>query len=139
MPVHIETRQAGAGIILDCSGSLTLSDFREVQNEFLTCPEKLKELKYVILDLTSADSLNIPYGHVDFLAEQDKLIANNAPPGVLYAVAAPRDLGYGLARMWQILAEQTKWETLVLRSRSEAEAWIRKRAHQKFGLDIGPD
>jgi len=48
MPVHIETRQAGAGIILDCSGSLTLSDFREVQNEFLTCPEKLKQLKYVI-------------------------------------------------------------------------------------------
>jgi len=136
MSVHIEIHQAGIGIIINFSGALTLSDFHEVQDVFLTSTEKLKHVKYVILDLTFVDSLNIPYGDVELLAERSKLIADSGPPGVLHAVAAPRDLGYGLARMWQVLSEHTGWEILVLRSRSEAEEWIRKRAREKFGLDI---
>src|SRR5215510_10508857 len=136
MPIRLEIRQEGAGVILDCSGPLTLLDFDEVQTGFLTSTEKLKQVKYVLVDLTLVDSLNIPYGDMEQLAYGDKRLAESAPPGVLYAVAAPRDLGFGLARMWQVLAERTKWETQVLRSRSEAEAWIRERALEKFGLDI---
>jgi len=136
MPIHIETRQSGAGIILDCSGALTFSEFHEAQNGFLASTEKLKQVKYVILDLTFADSLNISYGDFELLAEREKLLASSGPPGVLHATVSPKDLGYGLARMYQVLSEQSGWETLVLRSRAEAEEWIRKRAHEKFGLDV---
>jgi len=136
MPIRIEIRQAGAGVILDWSGSLKLSDFHEVQTRFLTSSEKLKQVKYILVDLTFVDTLNVPYRDMELIAQGDMRLAQNATPGVLFAVAAPRDLGFGLARMWQVLAEKTKWETMVLRSRAEAEAWIRERAHEKFGLDI---
>src|SRR5262245_60801885 len=136
MPIRIEIRQAGAGVILDWSGSLTLSDFHEVQTGFLTSSEKLKQVKYILVDLTFVATLNVPYRDMELIAQGDMRLAQNATPGVLFAVAAPRDLGFGLARMWQVLAEKTKWETMVLRSRAEAEAWIRERAHEKFGLDI---
>ena len=84
MPVHIEIRQAGIGIIINFSGALTLFDFYEVQDGFLTSTEKLKHVKYVILDLTLVDSLNIPYGDVELLGERSKLIADSGPPGVLH-------------------------------------------------------
>jgi len=45
MPVHIEIHQAGIGIIINFSGALTLSDFHEVQDVFLTSTEKLKHVK----------------------------------------------------------------------------------------------
>jgi len=115
---------------------MTLSDFHDVQTGFLTSPEKLKQVKYILVDLTLVDALNLPYRDMELIAQGDMRLAQNATPGVLCAVAAPRDLGFGLARMWQVLAEKTKWETMVLRSRAEAEAWIRERAHEKFGLDI---
>jgi len=37
--------------------------------------------------------------------------------------------------MFESLLSQTDWETMVFRTRLEAEQWIRARAKEKFGLD----
>jgi hypothetical protein len=70
---------------------------------------------------------------------QNATIAANAVPGVLLAVASPRDHGYALTRMWEALVERVGWETMTFRSVADAESWIRTRLRQKFGIDLaGP-
>jgi hypothetical protein len=80
--------------------------------------------------------MNISSDEIRSVVEQNKRIAAVSYPGVIIAVAAPRDLGYGLSRMWEILMDQIGWETMTFRSRSEADDWIRLRAKEKFNLDI---
>ena len=45
-------------------------------------------------------------------------------PYPVIAHIATIDLTYGLARMWEILSDETDWEIMVFRKRDDAEAWI---------------
>ena len=40
-------------------------------------------------------------------------------------LVAPADVAFGLARMWEILAEGIGWQTQVFREPAAAEAWAR--------------
>ena len=52
------------------------------------------------------------------------------------AIVAPRDLEYGLSRMWQAFVEDNGWETMVFRSREQAEEWVREKVSQNFSTDL---
>jgi len=136
MSITIEGRQDGIGIIYHCHGDMTIDDFFQAGMGFLTNPEEIKKWRYTIIDLTSVGTMNISSDEIRSVVEQNKRLAAIAHPGVILAVAAPKDLGYGLSRMWEILMDQIGWETMTFRTRPEAETWIRQRAKQKFDLDI---
>ncbi len=56
---------------------------------------------------------------------ENKRLAAIAEPGTLVAIAAPQELGYGLARMWEAYAHhETGWRTSVFHSRADADLWI---------------
>ena len=40
------------------------------------------------------------------------------------AFCTPADMNFGLARMWEALADETGWEIQVFRSKAEATAWL---------------
>lgn len=86
----------------------------------------------------AAESADISTAELRVVAEQDKRIAALAPPGILIAIVAPHDHGFGLARMWEVFVEGTGWETMSFRSRSDAEVWLREQVKRKTGLDL-PD
>jgi len=136
MPIDIEGRQNGVGVIYNCRGALTIDDFFQAGLSFLAYPEGIKLWRYCIIDLTDVESMNISSGDIRVVVEQNKRIAEIAAPGALLAVASPRDLGYGLSRMWEALMDEVGWETTTLRSRAEAEHWMEKRVKQKFGIDL---
>jgi hypothetical protein len=136
MPISIEGRQDGAGVIYYCHGDLTIDDFFQAGIGFLAFPEEIKKWRYSIIDLTSVEAMNISADDIRSVVEQNRRIAAIAHPSVILAVAAPKDLGYGLARMWEVFMEQIGWETMTFRSRAEAEAWVRRSAKEKFSLDI---
>lgn len=136
MPIVIEGRQNGVGVIYNCRGAVTIDDFLKAGIGFLAFPKAIKKWRYCIIDLTSVEAMQIDSKEIRTIVEQNKRIAAFALPGALLAVAAPKDLGYGIAREWEALVEQVGWETMTFRSRSEAEAWIKERARQKFGLDL---
>jgi hypothetical protein len=50
------------------------------------------------------------------------------------AVVAAQELLFGLSRMWEMLADETGWESMICRDRGDAEAWIKKRVKEKFGI-----
>ena len=136
MPISIEGRQDGAGVIYHCRGDMTIDDFFQAGIGFLAYPQEIKKWRYAIIDLTDVGSMKINSDDIRTVVEQNKRIAAIAPPGAILAVASPKDLGYGLARMWEVLMEQIGWETMTFRTRLEAEAWVRQRAKEKFNLDI---
>ena len=136
MPIHIEGRQDGAGVIYNCHGVMTIDDFFQAGIGFLAFPGEIKKWRYCIIDLTYVETMNINPDDIRAVVEQNKRIAELALPGAILAVASPKDLGYGLARMWEVLNEQVGWETRTFRSRSEADQWIQARAKEKFGLDL---
>ena len=88
------------------------------------------------IDLTAVESMDINYNDVSRVVTQNANIASNAVPGVLLAVASPRDHGFALSRMWEALVERVGWKTMTFRSLAEAEDWIRTRLQQKFGIDL---
>jgi hypothetical protein len=136
MPIDIEGRQNGLGVIYNCRGAMTIDDFFQAGMGFLAHPKEIKEWRYAIIDLTFVEAMNITSDDIRAVVEQNKRIAALALPGPILAVASPRDLGFGLARIWEALVEQTGWETMTFRSRSEAEDWIKERLFQKFGIAL---
>ena len=136
MPIETEGRQNGLGVIYKCSGVVTIDDFFQAGLGFLAQPEEIKKWRYCIIDLTPVGAMNINAEDIRAVVEQNKLIAAIAPSGAILAVASPKDLGFGLARVWEVLVEEVGWETMTFRSRAEADVWIQERMKQKFGIDI---
>ncbi len=136
MPITFERRQGGVGVIYNCHGDMTIDDFFQAGIAFLGLPEEIKKWRYCVIDLSSVGAMNISSDDIRAVVELNKRIAAIAQPGALLAVASPKDLGYGLSRVWEVLMEEIGWETMTFRSRPEAELWIRQRAKEKFNLDV---
>lgn len=124
------------GVIYHCSGALIIEDFLVANEGFLATPEEIRKWRYTLIDLSAVESMDINYSDVSRVITQNANIATKAVPGVLLAVASPRDHGYGLARMWGVLVERVGWETMTFRSLSDAEDWIGRRLKEKFGIDL---
>ena len=140
MPIDTEVRDDAAGVIYHCYGVMTAKDFLDTNGKFLATPEAVRKWCYSIIDLTAVESMNLGYDDVTHIVELDKRLADLAPKGTLVAVCSSKDLGFGLARMWEALVEQLGWETQIFRTRAEADLCINLRAKQKFGLNpsVGP-
>jgi hypothetical protein len=134
MPIEIEGHQNGVGVVYNCRGAVTIDDFFQAGLGFLAYPEEIKKWRYCLIDLTFVEAMNISSTDIQTVVEQNKRIAEVAIPGALLGVASPRDLGFGLSRMWEAFMEEIGWETMTFRSRPQAEDWIRQRMLQKFGM-----
>jgi hypothetical protein len=139
MPIQVEVRHAAAGVVYHCRGRMTIEDFVLASQGFLLTPEEIRKWRYALIDLTTVESMDIDCDDVSRVVAQNATIASKAVHGVLLAVASPKDLGYGLARMWGALVERFGWETMTFRSLAEAENWVAGRVKEKFGIDLaGP-
>jgi hypothetical protein len=98
-------------------------DFIAADMELLAMPEQLAKCRYVIMDFTSISRMNISASDVRQIADLEVRMAA-VQPHVAVAVVAPTDVAFGLSRMWEVLAEKTGWETMVFRTRQEAEDWV---------------
>src|SRR6266481_3560340 len=50
MPINIEGRQDGVGVIYNCHGDMTMDDFFQAGIGFLAFPEGIKMWRYCIVD-----------------------------------------------------------------------------------------
>lgn len=77
--------------------------------------------------------MDVPTEAINLVA-QYCVEASRVNPDAVIAIIADQDLIYGLSRMFQVLAEETGWEIEIFRLRDDAEAWIKKRVKEKFGI-----
>jgi len=124
MAVTVEWRN-DKGIALRCSGAITGEELISANRSLVG--EQCRGLRYAVVDLSTVNEIRVSAADVRATVEDDKLLARIAAPEMLVAIAAPQDLGFGLARMWEALASRdTEWRISVFRSITDANSWIQK-------------
>lgn len=121
MPVIYQIDRARSLVYTQCTGPTTLD---EVLGHFATliqdpeCPERLE----VLLDLSEMTSLPA----IDQLRMVASEIARIVPQVQLLncAIIAPKDALFGMARMFEVFAEQHFTATRVFRTKEEGAVWL---------------
>jgi len=135
MPIEIKDLDNGLGNIITGQGIVTEEELVDALKQLLTQDkDKFRKYRYSLTDYTAVKKIEISTEKVRQIAEfcVRSSIANSK---AIVAVVANQDLIYGMARMWEIMSDKAKWETMVFKNREEAEAWIKERAKQKYGID----
>lgn len=137
MPVELEALAGSQVLAMVCTGDVGGTDFSDATREVLSWDDaRLAKIVCAIIDQTQAVAFNVDSARVEIIVNLDMQLARKMRKGLLVAAAAPRDIQFGLSRMWQTLAEATGWEIQVFRTREEALAWLRTRSEQKFGVKL---
>jgi hypothetical protein len=100
------------------TGTLTDEDLREHQSTLRSDPDFRRTLDQV-WDFRGVDRVDISNAAVRDLARSRSFDA-----GTKRAIGAPKDVAYGLARMFQILHDDAPEDLQIFRSLEEAEAWL---------------
>jgi hypothetical protein len=115
-------------------GIVTEEEFVDNLRKHLTQDSnKFKKYKYSLSDYTSVIEIDISTEAITLVAD---LCINAAKvnPAPVSAIVAEQDLIYGLARMAQMLMDETKWEQEVFRNIEIAKFWIKERVKEKYGI-----
>ena len=139
MSITLKEVGEGAGIVFECEGAATGRDMLKATESLRSSPEKLKQWMFGLIDLTKTTSTDYTTADLRALAEVDKALSQLARKGAVIAVVAPLDVHYGLSRMWQALVEGTVWETMVFRTRTDADSWIREKIKENFGAEFSAE
>ena len=134
MPVRLLRNQKG--VVFSCHGRVTAQEMAEAKTALMARPLTMKGCMYGIVDHTGAECVDYSTADLQKLARLDHALAPYTRDGIAVAIVAPRDLEYGLSRMWQAFVENNGWETMVFRSREKAEEWVREKVSQNFSTDL---
>jgi hypothetical protein len=122
--VHSEVERtidaAARLLILTVSGKLEDGDLLSLTEYVANVPGITPDFSFLI-DLRQADGTTVTPVGVRLLARQRLVLS----PESRRAVVVPTDLGYGMARMYEILRERRGGATVVLRDYDDAERWVR--------------
>lgn len=119
---------------------------RVLNNQFLNCYKSMVESDLftaatnLLIDLRQTDSSPRNQEVLRQVADLVKLKLADAGTYPKIAVIAPKDVSFGMARMYQFLTDSIPWDFVVFRSADTALAWLRapadlmddlyKKAHQ---------
>jgi NAD-dependent oxidoreductase involved in siderophore biosynthesis len=123
MPFVIKFVEDGKGVVFEGAGLLTEEELVMARAACQSDPEAMLRAAFALVDLEHVSELRLDHEGVRRLVTIDQRLAKLAA-GMTVAIVAPSDHTFGIARMWQTLAEQTGWPIRIVRSRSEAERWI---------------
>lgn len=112
-------------ILAEAQGCLMVADGRLDVSEYVATIMRARsyEPRFVLVDLTDVEQVHISPVDLEALVSTQLKISRRA-----VAVIAPRDLLYGLARQWEMLALELEWPTCVARTRAEAIAWLAEQS-----------
>jgi len=122
MPIFVELLEEQRLVYVRGTGVLTLADNLYVFQKLLADPRFRPGFSQLadFRDVADAE-----------LGEKElrEIVANEQAhlgflEGARIALVAPADFAFGLARMWEILAERMPFEAGVFRSLDEAVAWL---------------
>jgi len=130
MPIEEKIVDNGLGYIMSGHGIVTGQDIIRV-NELTSTDEQHQKYIYWLYDFSEINDLKVSSEEIMIVANQD-LEEAKKKPDMVGAVVAPKDLIYGLVRMWEIYSDNTGWNVMVLRSRDEAETWIKKQLNMEL-------
>ncbi len=135
MPIDIRYLDEGRGVLWKAYGHLSGKEVMETNTEVHSEPERMKSYRYVLVDLTDVESVQISNNELVRIVAQDELAARSRPQSVV-AIAAPTDVMFGISRMWEAHVDQLGWDTAVFRTRREADQWIVETVRRLFSEEV---
>ena len=135
MPVDLKELLNGQGVAHIAHGIVTGAE-NYAATQALLRQKNIGEYLFGVADFTLAESVKFSTAELRGFAAADSEVAKLTRPGWLVALVAPQDVVYGVARMWQVFAEEVGWESKVCRSRNDAQAWVIRNVKKKFGVEL---
>ena len=123
MAISIQIEKDSGVALVACSGVLRLDDARQAAEALWKTPDwpgisAVWDFRAARFELSSS--------HVRRIARF--ILANQRePPPVRMAFVTPRDVDFGLARMFEVFREDPRTAFNVFRDYDEAIAWVRPR------------
>ena len=103
---------------------------RVADDEFLTCyksffeGDAFKPPMNILVDLRETNSSSRSPEALLRFAEFVRAKPADSTASIKVAVVAPKDLSFGLARMYEILSDSVHWNFVVFRAMDAALAWL---------------
>jgi hypothetical protein len=124
--VNIELRYSDDEIGIECTvfGKATLKDFKKACNETFN-NTNIHTHKYQIVDFTKCDSFELTSDDMEELA----LIAINASiinPNIIIAFISPKDIEFGMSRVYEANANESGFKIKVFRNHEDAIDWVNR-------------
>lgn len=124
MPIDIKYLDNGLGVYWFGHGILTGQNIIEASKETFESEERLKQIKYALIDFTSIDKVIIANADIQLKFNEDER-ATEIAKDTIVALAASKDVMFGISRIWEAYVDELSWETNVFRSISKAKLWIK--------------
>jgi len=124
MPVRVEYTKDEMGVVLYHEGVVTGEElYISISSVFQD--SRYPRMKYWIGDRSDCTQFLPDYEW------QKKIVGLNSKessrnPGMLLALVSPKDLTFGMSRMFQTISEGDLFKTEVFRDRDSAEKWIKE-------------
>lgn len=122
MPVQVRVDETRGLVELVFAGELTDAEFKETANRYLL--EPFAALPLGLFDLSDVTVMDVSAESVRDVARRVALHVDPRLEEGKLAIVAPRDLLFGMARMYEMLRNDSPVEVRVFREREEAESWL---------------
>lgn len=110
------------------SGVYTTADGKEMAQRLLDAPPSAMSYSH-LYDLSEVQTFDADFGNISSMISWKASRFSAIPPGTACAFFAPGDIAFGMARMYQMVAEGVlPLETTVTRSEREALAFAGQEA-----------
>jgi hypothetical protein len=122
MPASYEIVGEKRCLRITCTGTVTGDELLALSLE-VEANRAAHPMGFCLVDLTGAAQLLVTRADVERFVDVGWRLAALSP-AMAVAVAAPADLAFGMARMWEMMSTGSGWRTCVFRSLAEAERWL---------------
>jgi len=135
MPITIKSLDSGLGISFTGNGIVTGEDLINATRKIFSSEESIRKSRYGLLDFSKIEWFNATSAELKIVTDMDTRAAQ-INPDLIITIVTEESSAYGISQIWKAYMDETNWESKIFRSRAEAEAWIKKRAKEKFGIEI---
>jgi len=135
MPNQIKYLDGGRGVAWAAASLLTGPELIADHKAIFFRDHGAEPYLYAFFDCGGLTGTTISVADMREVANID-FRASRSIPNFVVAIYAKDDLPIGLARMWQVLAEQTGWESRIFQDKSEAVDWMKERVAAKSGIQV---
>lgn len=123
MPYTTEFWNLGTRVIHTGEGVVSGKDILDGVALGFEAAQSGMPIKEALIDLSGVSEFRVAASDVKEIVAMDNKFASLVPRAFV-ALVAPKDLLFGMARMWEMQVERPGWTTHAFRTRGEAEAWL---------------
>jgi hypothetical protein len=135
MPIMIKSLDSGLGISFTGNGIVTGEELINATRKIFSSEESIRKSRYGLLDFSKIELLNATSAELKIVTDMDTRAAQ-INPDLIITIVTEESSAYGISLIWKAYMDETNWESKIFRSLPEAEAWMKKRVKEKFGIDI---